>query len=94
MVTVKNGFELSENGTIKIGDIQKPRIEATKKTVTFKMTQEMQDVLDGYTEVLGKRVNNYYGLVEYVEDGEVTYGRIIKIENKEKATMELIKARL
>jgi hypothetical protein len=94
LVTVKNGFELRENGTIKIGDIQKPRIEATKKTVTFKMTQEIQDVLDGYTEVLGKRVNNYYGLVEYVEDGEVTYGRIIKIENKEKATMELIKARL
>ncbi len=94
LVTVKDGFELRENGTIKIGDIQKPRIEATKKTVTFKMTQEIQDVLDGYTKVLGKRVNNYYGLVEYVEDGEVTYGRIIKIENKEKATMEIIKARL
>lgn len=94
LVTVKNGFELKENGTIQIKDIPKPRVEATRIILTFKMTREIQDTLDGYTEVLGQRVKNVNGLVEYIDSGEKTYGRIVKIESKEKATMELIKARL
>ncbi len=94
LVTVKNGFELKENGTIQIKDISKPRVEATRRILTFKMTKKIQDTLDGYTEVLGQRVKNVNGLVEYIDFGEKTYGRIIKIESKEKATMELIKARL
>jgi hypothetical protein len=94
LVTVRNGFELQEGGVIKIEDIKKPKVEATRVTLTFKMTQEIQDTLDGYTDVLGEKVKNTNGLVEYINDGLVTYGRIIKIESKEKATMELIKARL
>jgi len=94
LTTVINGVSLSENGQITVGDLEKPRIEATTKTLTFKMTQEIQDVLDGNTKIGDDYVPNVFGLIEFDEKGEKVYGRLTKLENKDEAKLELIKARL
>jgi len=94
LTTTISGFSLSEKGSIFIRDLDKPKIEATKKTFTFKMTQELQDTLDATTKVNGEYVPNVFGMVEYNEKGEKSYGRIVKLDNKEKATMLLMKVRL
>lgn len=94
LITVKDGIELKESGSIKIGDIDNHRVKATRKTLSFKMTQEIQKQLDGFTTVQGVRVPNYYGLVRFLENNTFVYGRIIKTDNKEKGTLEIIKANI
>ncbi len=94
LVTVKDGIELKESGSIKISDIDNHRVKATKKTLSFKMTQEIQNQLDGFTSVEGINVPNYYGLVRFLQNNTPIYGRIIKINNKEKGSLEIIKANI
>jgi len=92
--TIINGFELEEGGVLKISDIEKSRIEAEKVTLTFKMTQQIREQLDGYTLLNGKLVSNLFGLIEYKEKGEVRYGRLAKLESSEESKLILQKARL
>ena len=92
--TVIGGFELAENGSILISNIEKPRVEAEKTNFTFKMTQAIEDTLAGFTEVNGILVPNIFGLIEYPEKGELRYGRLTKVEGDEESKMSLQNARL
>lgn len=94
LVTTKDNFQLKESGTIKVADIDNHRVEATRKTLSFKMTQQIQNQLDGFTMVEGIKIPNYYGLVRFLENNTFVYGRIIKTNNKEKGTLEIIKANI
>lgn len=92
--TTYNGLELSEKGSILVGDIETPRIEANKTTLTFKMTQEIENQLQGYTKIGDKYIPNYFGLIEYTEKGEVLYGRLSKLDSKNDSKLVMQNARL
>jgi hypothetical protein len=94
LITEKDGFILSENGSITISDIPQARVEATKINFTFKMTQEIDNMFKGFETINNLQVPNYFGLVEYLENGIKKYGRLVKLESSEEAKITLIKARL
>lgn len=94
LVTIINGFELDEDGSVFIKDIEKPRVEATKVTFTFKITQKIEDTLLDTTKINGIEVPNYFGLIKYIEKGQENYGRLVKLESSEEGKITLIKARL
>ena len=85
---------LSENGSIQIKDIENPRIQAEKTMATFKNTQDIENQFLGFTMVNGKAVPNYFGLIEYKEKGKLSYGRIVKLDNDEKAKLTMINVRI
>jgi hypothetical protein len=85
---------LSENGSVEIKDISRPRIQAEKTMATFRYSQEIENQFLGYTMVNGKPVPNYFGLIEYKENGQLSYGRIVKLDNDEKAKLTMINAKI
>jgi hypothetical protein len=92
--TIFNGVTLSENGNITVGDIEKPRVEANKTILTFKMTQAIENQLQGFTEINNILVPNYFGLIEYEENGETMYGRLNKLDSKDESKLIMQNARL
>jgi hypothetical protein len=94
LITQDNGIILSESGSLIISSLPQARVEATKINFTFKMTQTIDKMFKGQTDLNGKSVLNYFGLIEYIENGVKKYGRLIKLESSEEANITLIKARL
>jgi hypothetical protein len=94
LVTQNNGIILSESGSLTISSLPNARVEATKINFTFKMTQTIDKMFKGSTDLNGKNVLNYFGLIEYIENGVKKYGRLVKLESSEEANITLIKARL
>ena len=94
LVTQDNGRVLAESGSLTISSLPLARVEATKINFTFKMTQTIDKMFKGQTDVNGKSVLNYFGLIEYIEGGIKKYGRLVKLESSEEAKITLIKARL
>ena len=90
MSTVVGGQTLKENGSVEIGNLEQPLIEPLLYTITSKLTQEILDSLSGTTEINGKFVYNYFGLVKFVYRSKTYYGRLIKIETDEQTKIELI----
>lgn len=94
LVTQDNGRVLAESGSLTISSLPLARVEATKINFTFKMTQTIDKMFKGQTDVNEKSVLNYFGLIEYIEGGIKKYGRLVKLESSEEANITLIKARL
>lgn len=95
MITQRTGeIELPESGNITIEDIEKPRIEAKKINLTFKMTQAIEDQILDFTKINGELVPNYFGLIEFTEDNELVYGRLTKLDGDEESKLIMQKARL
>lgn len=92
--TKSNGYELKESEGVLVGDLPKARVEAEKISFTFKMTQLIENELLGNTKVNGLLVPNYFGLIKYKDNGDIRYGRLIKLETKDEAKMTVIKARI
>ncbi len=95
MITQRTGeIELAESGNIVINAIEKPRIEATISNLNFRMTQEIEDTLLDFTEVNGEKVPNYFGLIQYTENGDLRYGRLSKLDGDSESELTTQKARL
>ena len=94
LITQYNGVSLAESGSLTIGSLPQARVEATIINFTFKMNQKIDNMFKGRTEVKGKDVLNYFGLIEYIERGIKKYGRLVKLESSDEAKITLIKARL
>lgn len=90
MSTTINGLTLSENGGTQIKHLEQPHIEPLIYNLSLKLTQEILDSIDGSTEIDGKFIPNYFGLVKFVFRGKTYYGRLIKIETDEQTKIEII----
>lgn len=97
LTTTKGGLTLYEGGSnseILVKDLGKPRVEATRVELSFKITQAIEKQLNATTSVNGEEIPNYFGLIEYTEKGEKRYGRLIKLEADEESKLTIQKARL
>lgn len=92
--TIIGGVELHEGGNISISDIPKPKVEPMKINLSFKMTTDIKNRFSGFTKINGKFTPNYFGLIEYLEKGELKYGRLIKLDAEKEGDLTMIKARL
>lgn len=95
MITKRTGgLELAENGSIQVSDIDKPKVEASRVNFSFRVTQALEEQFLGYTEISGELVPNIFGLIEFVENGEKKYVRLIKLDSSEEGKLTGQKARL
>lgn len=88
------GVTLHEGGSLRIGDMEKPRVEATLTTLKFKMDQLKENMFLGRTKVGNLLIPNYFGLIEYEEKGIKKYGRLVKLDADEESKLTLINAKL
>ncbi len=92
--TVIAGFLIDEGGTLTVSDLPNSLIEPEKTTMTFKITQAIEDQLLGHTKIGNDLVPNYFGLIEYLENGEKRYGRINKLSTDDESKLEIQNARI
>jgi len=57
-------------------------------TFNLKVNQEIVDALNGTTN----GIDNKFGLVEFLSEGEAQYGRLIKVDQNDEGSFELIEA--
>jgi hypothetical protein len=96
--TIFNGLTLHEGGSVLVDDLEKPRIEPMEVEVTFHMTQAIEDQIRSTTRVLindvYEEIPNYFGLFEYIEGGNLKYGRLVKLDASDEGKLTLINVRL
>jgi len=90
MLTKTGGVTLEENGSVKVSTIEQPLIEPLAYILNVKLTQSIMDDIDGSTEINGRFVPNYFGLVKFVYRNKNYFGRFTKIETDEQTKIELI----
>lgn len=94
LITEKDGFELKEDGKVMIANLGTPKVEATMSTLSFRMTQELEDKFLGFTKIGNNQIPNYFGLIEYKDKGIKRYGRLVKLESSDKSKLTMINARV
>ena len=94
LITKKNGVEIIENGSILNNELNKEAFVPMLKKFNHKVSFEVLEQLKGTTNINGREVSNLFGLVEYVEKGEVKYGRFWSVKPKGKGQFELLKAEI
>lgn len=64
--------EYAENGNVLNAELDKARYVTEEITFDHKCDFEVMQQVNGYTEILGERIRNLYGLVEFInEDNEI-----------------------
>lgn len=90
MSTKVNGLTIYENGSVEIQNLDQPYIEPLLYSLNVKLSRKILDALEGSTEIDGKFISNYFGLVKFVYRTKIYYGRLIKIETDEQTKIDLI----
>jgi len=64
--------EYAENGNILNAELEKARYVTEEISFDHECTFDVMTQVNGYTEILGERIRNLYGLVEFInEDNEI-----------------------
>lgn len=93
-LVTKKEVILSNDRPMLIQEFENPRVTATKTNVTLNMTQEIEKQFLGYTLVNGKKVSNMFGIIKYTYLGQERYGRIVKLDNDDKAKLTMINVKI
>lgn len=85
--------EVKENEDVTIQDLSKPIFAPDWIEFEYPREQELINNLQGHTVINGEEINNYYGLVEFVnENGEKERGYVFDVKIKDKITFKLLKS--
>lgn len=83
--TLIGGTPIKENDDILISELSNPLFEPEWVEFELPFTQEVMDQLTGSTKINGQEVNNYYGMVEFLNERnqkEKAYLFTAKIKNE------------
>ena len=72
------GEALAENGFILNKDLGTPYYTGYLLNFDGKVYQSMMDEMEGFTEVDGELIPNWFGKFEVMVDGSLQYGRLVK----------------
>ena len=82
-----------ENEDIAISQLPQARFLPEEITFNHQVSYEIQEMLEGETEILGKKVKNIYGVIQFInEKGEFEHGYFEKLKPQKEGTWTLIKA--
>jgi hypothetical protein len=85
--------EVKENGDTLISELSNPIFEPEWVNFDYPFTQDLLDMIQGTTKLNGKEINNYYGLVEFLnEDNQKERGYLFSAKAKDKFTFKILKS--
>ena len=74
------GVAYSENGNIQNKDLETARMDGEIIEFEFNVDYDLLQKIQGKTVILGKEVQNFYGLVAFMnEDGDIEEGYLEKL---------------
>lgn len=86
------GNEYAENGQIINSELARPRFTSDIIEFNHQIDFNILQMLDGYTEINGKKIPNMYGRIEFInEDNEVEYGYLLNCKIND-GNFKLLKA--
>lgn len=87
------GVARSENGNIKVSDLQRARFIPEYVEFEYKVDFFINQAIQGSTTVLGKTIPNFYGLVQFKnENGDLEKGFLYSVKPNGKGKWKLLKA--
>lgn len=91
--SVANGNEYAENGNIINAELGRPRFVPEFIEFEHEVTFEINQLLMGSKTILGKKIPNIYGCVEFTnENGEQEKGFLMNLKPNGKSKWKLLKA--
>ena len=91
--TPGNGNEYAENGNIINSEIAAPRFLPEEIEFEHVCDFDVMQQVNGFTTILGKRILNFYGLVEFInERNEVEKGFLFNLKPNGKGQWKVLKA--
>ncbi|CAM4091907.1 hypothetical protein [Gillisia limnaea] len=85
--------EVKENEDVIIQDLSNPIFSPDWIEFEYPRNQELIDLLQSTTEINGEEINNYYGLVEFInENGNKERGYIFDVKIKNVISFKLLKS--
>lgn len=82
----------TENNDILISDMERPYYVAEYVEFEYPVNFELLQQVEGYTEILGKRVPNFYGLVRFRnENNDLETGFLINLKPNNQGQWKLLK---
>lgn len=92
VIQVKGKKEYAENGNIPISDLAKPRFTPEEISFQYEVSTTINKLIEGTTTILGNKVQNLYGLIEFKnEEGNLEKSRIKSIKPNKKGDFTLTK---
>lgn len=92
IVQAKGKKAYAENGDLPIADLGKPRFTPEEVTFEYQVSTELNKLIEGTTVIQGKKIQNYYGLIEFKnEDGQLEKGRLISVKPNNKGDFTILK---
>ncbi|NQY31349.1 MAG: hypothetical protein HRT69_18025 [Flavobacteriaceae bacterium] len=87
------GVSRSENGNIKVSDLQRARFVPEWIEFEYKVDFFINQAIQGSTTVLGKTIPNFYGLVQFInEKGDLEKGFLYSVKPNGKGKWKILKA--
>jgi len=91
--TPGNGNEYAENGNIINSEIAAPRFLPEEIEFEHVCDFDVMQQVNGFTTILGKRIPNFYGLVEFInERNEIEKGFLFNLKPNGKGQWKVLKA--
>ncbi len=91
--TPGNGNEYAENGNIINSELQAPRFLPEEIEFEHICDFEVMQQVNGTTTILGKKIPNFYGLVEFInERNEIEKGFLFNLKPNGKGQWKVLKA--
>lgn len=94
LVTKKiGGNRYAENGNIENSELERPRYLPEWIEFEAEVDFLLMKQIEGYTEILGKKIPNYYGLVEFKnENNQIEKGFLFNLKPQGKGQWKILKA--
>lgn len=86
-----DGNRYSENGNILNSELGRARFEPVELTFEHECDFNIMQQIEGYTVINGKRVPNFYGLVEFKYKGETIKGFLLSVKPNGKGEWKILK---
>lgn len=95
-LTTKKAGEPSraENGNLLVSELQSPRFEPMWITFEHEVDYELNQLIYGTTNILGREIPNYYFKVEFINEyNQKEYGYLFELQPNKQGRWKLLKAR-
>lgn len=89
------GSALAENGDIPQSQLERARYKPEIIEFEYEVNDELIRTVEGYTVILGKKVLNLYGLIEFKnENSELEKGFLLSLKPNKEGKWKLLKANI
>lgn len=87
------GYEYAENGDILNSELKRPRFVPEWITFEYECTFDIMQMVQGTTVIQGKKIQNFYGTVEFINDkNKIEKGFLFNLKPNGKGEWKVLKS--